>query len=251
VTGDITATNTNPDPLSVTISEMGLAPAVSGSSCTLDLTGKPTSVRVTLDAGSVSTPGTYTVSYTCTFTTAPDAQTEYTNQASVTYDSGNAEVDALSDLFSFPAATEDGAPGSVTVTDANAPAAAGFPKTVSDSATYTYTQSVFSDPCTQFTNTATITETGQSSSTSVAFCGAKGLLSNLLSYVNGLPPGTSLPSKVQTAINYYNAHDIPDTCKALSAVINQAKAVSGKKITKTQANTVIAMAKQIQAVIGC
>ena len=253
VTGDITASNTNSDPLPVTISETGLAPAVSGSSCTLDLTGNPTSVDVTLDAGSVSTPGTYTVSYTCTFTTAPGPTTQYVNGASVTYGtgSGTGEVDALSDLFTFPAATEDGAPDSVTIADPNAPAAAGFPKTPSDSTTYTYTQSVFSDPCTQFNNTATIVDTGQSSSTSVAFCGPKGLLNNLLSYVNGLPPGTSLPSKVQTAINYYNAGDIRDTCTALTGVINQAKAQSGKKITKTQANTVIAMARQIQAVLGC
>jgi hypothetical protein len=34
-------------------------------------------------------------------------------------------------------------------------------------------------------------------------------------------------------------------------VINQAMAVSGKKITKAQANTVIADAKQIRAVLGC
>jgi len=253
VTGDITASNTNSDQLPVTISETGLAPSVSGSSCTLDLPTNPTSVDVVLDAGSVATPSTYTVSYTCTFTTAPASTTQYVNGASVTYDSGNGidEVDALSDLFTFPAATEDGAPESVNVSDPNAPAAAGFPQTATGSTTYTYTQAVFSDPCTQFNNTASIVETSQSSSTSVAFCGPKGLLTNLLNYVNGLPPGTSLPSKVQTAINYYNAGDIHDTCTALTAVINQTKAVSGKKISKTQANTVIAMAKQTQAVLGC
>jgi len=85
----------------------------------------------------------------------------------------------------------------------------------------------------------------------VTVLGAGAQLQALLSYVNGLPPGTSLPSKVQTAINYFNAGDIRDTCTALTGVINQAKAQSGKKITKTQANTVIADAKQIRAVLGC
>ena len=65
-----------------------------------------------LDAGSVAAPGTYTVSYTCTFTGPPDSATQYVNGASLTYDGGNGtdEVDALSDLFICPAPTEDGAP---------------------------------------------------------------------------------------------------------------------------------------------
>jgi hypothetical protein len=57
----------------------------------------------------------------------------------------------------------------------------------------------------------------------ITVLGAGPQLQALLAYVNGLPPGTSLPSKVQTAINYHNANDIHDTCTALTAVINRAK----------------------------
>jgi hypothetical protein len=114
--------------------------------------------------------------------------------------------------------------------------------------------STFAIGMTTVTCTATDADDSNSPVTAsfhVTVVGAGGQLQALLNFVSTFPPGTSLPSKVQNAINYFNANDIPDTCKALTAVINQAKAVSGKKINKTQANAVIAMAKQIQAVLGC
>jgi len=81
--------------------------------------------------------------------------------------------------------------------------------------------------------------------------GALAQLQDLQTYVNGLPPGTSLPTKVQTAINYYQAGDIADTCKTLTSIIKEAKAQSGKKLTAAQANAVIAAASRIRSVIGC
>jgi hypothetical protein len=84
--------------------------------------------------------------------------------------------------------------------------------------------------------------------------GALTQLQQLLAYVNGLPPGTSLPTKVQTAINDYEAASISGTCTTLTGVINEAKAQAGKHLTPGptgQAAHVITAATQIRAVIGC
>jgi hypothetical protein len=85
----------------------------------------------------------------------------------------------------------------------------------------------------------------------VTVLGAGVQLRALLTFVRGLPPGTSLPSKVQAAINYFNRGDIRDTCIALTGVINQAQALKGKKLTAAQADTVIAAARNIRSVLQC
>jgi hypothetical protein len=171
--GVITADNSSPTPLDVTIEETGLDPALAGSSCTLNLPGNPTVVTSTLVAGTVNGPGEYSIGYTCTFSTAPDASTSYTNTASVGYDIGNGpeSLDIASDPFLFPAPHETGAPETITVSDPNAPLAAGFPKTASDTTTWTYQQTILNHNCQEYDNTAAIVETNQSSSTAVFFCG--------------------------------------------------------------------------------
>ena len=86
---------------------------------------------------------------------------------------------------------------------------------------------------------------------SVTVKGALAQLQDLLAQVHALPPGTSLYSKVQTAIDYLQAGDIPDTCLALTGIVNEAKAQSGKHLTAAQANNVINAAARIRSVIGC
>jgi hypothetical protein len=45
--------------------------------------------------------------------------------------------------------------------------------------------------------------------------------------------------------------DLTSACGNLGAFINQVQAQSGKKITVSQANELIAAAQQIKAVLGC
>jgi hypothetical protein len=173
LTGTITVTNTNADPLDVTVAETGLDPAVTGSDCGLDASGEltvPAEDPISLD------PGMASVDYTCTFTDAPDPAGSYTNTATVTYDIGNGDevLDVASDPFQVPAPTlsDDSAPETITIGDPNAPAAAGFPKTnISGDASWSYSQQIFNANCQTYGNTATIVETAQSASTSVVFCG--------------------------------------------------------------------------------
>jgi hypothetical protein len=176
LTGTITVFNGNVDPMTVDVTEDGLAPAVTGSSCDLDGSGSlivPGEDTTTLD------PGSNSVDYTCTFdsSTPPDLVTFYTNTATVTYDIGNGPQDlpVASDPFNFPAATlsSDSAPETITVTDAfdGGSDIALSPPTASDDYTWTYTRSVFNTYCHQYDNTATITETSQTDSDHVTFCG--------------------------------------------------------------------------------
>jgi hypothetical protein len=169
--GTITVTNTNPSPLDVTVAETGLDPDVTGSSCLLD--GGSGALTVSAEDPVTHDPGTASVDYTCTFADAPDPAASYTNTATVTYDLGGGDqvLNVASDPFTFPAATLDGFE-TITVTDANAPAAAGFPRTgVSGDASWSYTQQISNANCQTYPNTATIAETSQSASTSVVFCG--------------------------------------------------------------------------------
>jgi hypothetical protein len=81
--------------------------------------------------------------------------------------------------------------------------------------------------------------------------GAAQQLQDLLTYTSGLPPGTSLFTKIQTALSDYQAGDTADACTLLASVINEASAQSGKHLTVVQANAIIAEATNIEAVIGC
>jgi HYR domain len=81
--------------------------------------------------------------------------------------------------------------------------------------------------------------------------GALAQLSDLLTFVRPLPPGTSLATKTQNAINYYKAGDTADTCSTLSSIISEAKAQSGKKLTSTQAAAVVSAATRMRSVVGC
>jgi hypothetical protein len=81
--------------------------------------------------------------------------------------------------------------------------------------------------------------------------GAAAQLQDLLTYATGLPPGTSLVSKIQTAIAYYQAGKKSSACSELNQVISEANAQKGKHLTAAQASEIIAEATNIKKVIGC
>ena len=114
--------------------------------------------------------------------------------------------------------------------------------------------STFSIGTTTVTCTATDADDTPSTATAsfpVTVKGAAAQMNDLAAYVNSLPPGASLSTKLQTAINYFKAGDKRDACSTLTSVINEATAQIGKHLTSAQANAVITAAKRIESVIGC
>ena len=76
-------------------------------------------------------------------------------------------------------------------------------------------------------------------------------LVNLLRAVQTLPPGTSLPDKVQAAATALRAGDVTGTCTTLRAISNEARAQSGKHLTSLQAGYVATSSTRIRAVLAC
>lgn len=172
VTGAITVYNPTDAPIDVTVTEDGLLPGV--GSCALDASGS-----LTVDAADAVShdPGSKSVAYTCTFSTAPSSDTWYTNTATLTF---GAQVSGIaSDPFQFPAATLTigSDPETVTVTDtfnAGAATALLFANAIESPAgtwTWASTKTLFNSNCAQYTNVATIVETAETARTTVTFCG--------------------------------------------------------------------------------
>lgn len=69
----------------------------------------------------------------------------------------------------------------------------------------------------------------------------------------GLPDGTvtALNAKLRNALAAITAGDTAAACSALKDFINQVNALTGKKLTTAQANTLIAAAEAIRAQLGC
>jgi hypothetical protein len=76
-------------------------------------------------------------------------------------------------------------------------------------------------------------------------------LQQLLIYVTGIGPGTSLADKVQGAITALQAGATSTACGDLGALINQAKAQTGKHLPAVQANAIIEATDRIQTALGC
>jgi membrane protein YqaA with SNARE-associated domain len=81
---------------------------------------------------------------------------------------------------------------------------------------------------------------------------------NLIGTVQGfnLAQGieNSLDTKLQSILSALSAAmsgNVGSVCGQLGGFINETRAQSGKKLTVTQANELIARAQQIEAVIGC
>jgi hypothetical protein len=76
-------------------------------------------------------------------------------------------------------------------------------------------------------------------------------LQDLLASVTDVGPGKSLASKVQVALNYVGMGDKADACSTLADFMSEVQAQSGKKLTVAQANSLLANAARIRAVLGC
>ena len=73
----------------------------------------------------------------------------------------------------------------------------------------------------------------------------------LLAFVTGLPPGTSLADKVTSARAAYANQNITGACRILTDVTREARAQSGKRLSRDQATRVITEAREIRAAMGC
>jgi hypothetical protein len=87
--------------------------------------------------------------------------------------------------------------------------------------------------------------------------GAAEQVGDLIGIVNALPkvPVTiknGLASKLQAALNAYNANNIATACTAMQDFLNLVNAQAGKKqISTALANDLITAARRIRSVIGC
>jgi hypothetical protein len=81
--------------------------------------------------------------------------------------------------------------------------------------------------------------------------GAADQLADLLIAVTGVGPGTSLADKVMRAKEYVAASDVSEACSTITALINEIRAQSGKRVPAGQAAALISAAQRIEAVLGC
>lgn len=76
-------------------------------------------------------------------------------------------------------------------------------------------------------------------------------LSRLLVLVNGVGPGQGLGAKVRAVQTALARGDIAAACGSLSALANETRAQSGKKLTEAQAVAILAQVNQMRSALGC
>jgi HYR domain len=81
--------------------------------------------------------------------------------------------------------------------------------------------------------------------------GAGDQLADLLTAVQGVGPGRSLPAKVASATEFLAAGDAGAACRTLAAFVNEVRAQAGKHIPSATAAELTADAERIRAVLGC
>jgi len=77
----------------------------------------------------------------------------------------------------------------------------------------------------------------------------------LINQINalGLPNGTttSLVAKLNDLITAFNTGDVATACADMTALSNEVNAQSGKKLTITEANDLLAVGAEIQVLLAC
>jgi hypothetical protein len=81
--------------------------------------------------------------------------------------------------------------------------------------------------------------------------GAADQLGSLLVAVSNAGPGSALADKVRLAQSYLADGNVAAACTTLDGFIGLAKAQSGKKLARSQADALIAAARNIESVLGC
>ena len=94
-----------------------------------------------------------------------------------------------------------------------------------------------------------------SGSFQVVVKGAAAQVTDLINLVNsfGLPADfqASFDTQLQAVLADLQANNTTQACSDLTAFSNHVQAQSGKGLTVSQANQLLAAAKQVQAVLGC
>ena len=90
---------------------------------------------------------------------------------------------------------------------------------------------------------------------SVTVKGATAQIGDLQRAVAGLDlkegTETSVQAKLSAALDALNAHDVVDACGSLGALINQINAQTGKKISLSDAQALLATVQRIRSAAGC
>lgn len=168
-------------------------------------------------------------------------------RAAVTYEerANTPPVLTVPDDITLDATSPGGAPAVFTPTASDDGAVTGLTCTPASG-------SIFPVGTTSVTCTAT-DDDGATTTDSfiVTVRGAGEQLDDLLSAVDGVDPGKSLPAKVRTAIGAVAAGDLAGACDALSAFDNEVRAQSGKSIPPAVAAELRSDATRIRTVLGC
>jgi streptogramin lyase len=93
--------------------------------------------------------------------------------------------------------------------------------------------------------------TVSAASAQVEVKGATEQLSDLAAAVTGVGPGASLANKVAAITSDMDADDTSDACDGLVAFGSEVRAQSGKKLSTTQAASLLSQAQGINAALGC
>lgn len=167
----------------------------------------------------------------------------------------------------------------VTVVDTTAPALILPPNVVADATGPTGAVVTYAVTATDLSGTATLTCSPTSGSTfpigttmvacqahdasgnaatgtfSVTVKGATAQIGDLQRAVAGLDlqegTETSVQAKLSAALDALNAHDVVDACGSLGALINQINAQTGKKISLSDAQALLATVQRIRSAAGC
>jgi streptogramin lyase len=98
---------------------------------------------------------------------------------------------------------------------------------------------------------ALVAVTVSAASAEVEVKGATEQLSDLAEAVSGVGPGGSLAGKVAEIMSDAKADETSDACQALVAFGNEVRAQSGKKLSRPQAASLLALVEGVEAALGC
>jgi hypothetical protein len=208
-------------------------------------------VSCTPASGSTFAIGTTTV--TCTATDSDDANSPVSQSFTVTVndtDLGlkNLPSNITTDATSLQGATVTYTPPTVVDEESPLPTVSCTPASGSTFAIGTTTVT-----CTVSDSDDTPSSVSQSFTVTVK--GAAAQVSDLINLVNSFHLSsslqTALDNKLQDVLSAINAGQTATACSELTDFIGHVQSQSGKGLTTSQANQLIAAAKQIQAVLGC
>ncbi|HEX6553439.1 MAG TPA: HYR domain-containing protein [Ktedonobacteraceae bacterium] len=209
------------------------------------------SVNCSPASGSTFAIGTTTV--TCTASDSDDSNSPVSQTFTVTVNDTDLSLTNLPANITVDATSPQGASvpyPSPTVVDEESP----LPKVNCSPAS----GSVFPISTTKVTCTVSDSDDTPSSvnqTFTVTVKGAAAQVTDLINLVNsfGLPADfqASFDTQLQAVQADLAANNTTQACRDVTAFINHVKAQSGKGLTVSQANQLIAPAKQIQAVLGC